>query len=219
MSYRGISHVLLGEWRIFLLPFATLPIAALTALKERILSRAEQLLVNSFAHPNRRAEWLAGRIVAKAALRFSGETGDPSGISILPQTGRAGPPCTRFGHLSISHSHGVAAAVHSRHPVGLDIERVRPFSTAVRAHFLTDYETQLLPEITPDYAHTLAWCSKEALVKSQNKSILTGLTNIRLASISAHGRIGISAPALMQDQVNFGAFWGNYALAISGRHA
>jgi phosphopantetheinyl transferase len=119
----------------------------------------------------RRSEWLAGRIAAKRAVQQ--RTGLPfERISIATVPGSApralidGVDCELL--LSITHSNGLAAAIVSEDPIGIDLERIEPREPSFETLVFADEERRAFEGLrgpARDVAVTRAWCEKEALSK------------------------------------------------------
>ena len=146
--------------------------------------------------PRRRADWLIGRIAAKAAvvaaLRERGARAWPlRAVEIASEpTGRPYAVVARDGvaigrfapgtplpmAISISHAegHALGAAAWSggggrRHTIGIDLGLVEPRSPAFLATFLTDEERRFVldgPRSARDLRANLVWCAKEAVLKA-----------------------------------------------------
>ncbi len=140
------------------------------------LSEEELKRLDMIRHPKRRAEWTAGRIAAKTAIRqlLNIRKIMPSDISI--GNGPNGAPfaqgsCfeeTRPPFISISHSADVAVAATSYSPVGIDVELM---TISLDSHFDDFCDAKELKtvrqaaEFTEKYALTLLWTAKESAVK------------------------------------------------------
>lgn len=83
-------------------------------------------------------------------------------------------------HFNLSHCRHAVAVVLSSHPVGVDIENIRPYKADLAARIFTREE---IAEITdapnPDIPFTQLWTRKEALVKCTGTGI-TGFDQLRL---------------------------------------
>lgn len=165
------------------------------------LSPAEQATFSGFTFPKRRWEWLGGRLAAKAAaLAWAGQTltvaalaewqvtGAPDGRPGLQRVGLS--PAAPALELSISHSHGVAAAlVVAERPCGLDLQKVTDTVLRVRERFCTEAEAALLrragvgPDEREEVRLTLLWAAKEAVRKGRGGVPLTGFLAMRLAGL------------------------------------
>ena len=96
--------------------------------------------------------------------------------------------CAAGTELSITHSHGLAAAVAvAGHPCGLDLQRVSAVILRIREKFCHDSEAELLvsgkkPErLAADL--TMLWSAKEALRKALGGHPLTGFLAMRLEGL------------------------------------
>lgn len=112
---------------------------------------AELAIVRSFPREKRRNEWMASRIAEK----------------ILRQRGAAG------SHVSFSHSGPYGAAAVDSHPVGFDVERIRPMSESAAHLFLTDDEIAEMQSCTIDHRILHFWSAKEALWKQRSGAVPT----------------------------------------------
>lgn len=167
-----------------------------------ILGPAELARYHAFPFPKRQQEWLGGRLAAKEAVRellvALGRkpraaaalviASDPAGRPLLETAGLPHPI-----HLSISHSHGQAAALAGLSPCGIDLQLCTPTVIRVRERFATAAESAILRAalagLTERERLTLLWAAKEALRKMVPTRPLLGfhealLTEIRPAGIA-----------------------------------
>ena len=140
----------------------------------------------------RRAEWLAGRIAAKAAaLSVIGGGADPLQIAIGTELG--GKPVVvapgRPLAISIAHTTGLAVATAwfaDSGRGGVDIESCdRTVPEGVRERAFQAGELDLIGG--PD-APIRLWCIKEAAVKALGSGLWRGMTGCRIQQFD--GRIG-----------------------------
>lgn len=174
---------LLGVGQPFALAQVDLPplVAALeqdaAAVMNDFLSAPEQAQFQTFAHPKRRQEWLAGRIAAKSAVGILLGLGapDPSAIRILTgEDGRPGVALDAAGSavapfLSITHSGALAAALATLQPgFGIDVEAIGETAAEVESEFAEPDETALVcgSVASRDAALTCLWAAKEACRKA-----------------------------------------------------
>jgi len=162
------------------------------------LTPAELEQYSGYRFQKRQLEWLGGRWAAKhAAATLRVETG-PEDWEV--GTGPDGRPFfrpTRWGkpelELSISHSHGLAAAlVVAGYPCGLDLQRVTDTVLRVREKFCHESELELLSCLgkNPESALqslTMLWTAKEALRKGLGGHPLTGFLSMRLTTLDRFG--------------------------------
>jgi 4'-phosphopantetheinyl transferase len=192
----------------------------------------------------RRNEWMAGRLAAKLALRrlrrnLHGTAPALADIRIAnrPDGPHRGQPVAAEGeHVGISHSHSYAAAVAGTLPVGIDIERVRPFSVTVREMMLTPGERERLAGLSPEAAderHTLAWAFKEAFMKAHGLGVFGSFADLELRDVRTRDGTGERrlswsvSPELSrrlpvagwQDWQGFSQVMDGYVLCLVGRHA
>lgn len=65
-----------------------------------------------------------------------------------------GKPLCEKGFLSVSHSLDFLVIVHNNHPIGIDLEKIRPLKDELIKKFDLDPNNPIL-----------SWCQKEALIK------------------------------------------------------
>lgn len=168
------------------------------------LTPAEQATFSGFSFPKRRWEWLGGRLAAKAAaLAWAGQAVTAAALAEWQVTSAPdGRPGLRrvstiqsdpVLELSISHSHGVAAAlVVAERPSGLDLQKITDTVVRAQERFCTEAEALLLrSKVSQDACEkvrlTLLWAAKEALRKGCGGVPLTGFMAMRLAGLEKLG--------------------------------
>ncbi|MBL1257773.1 4'-phosphopantetheinyl transferase superfamily protein [Methylocystis sp. Sn-Cys] len=195
---RWARNVRLGDWTVTLVDVhVTAKSLADEKRRRAVLSPQEAETYNALRFEKRRREWLAGRLAAKLALRrrlrASGGTAPPlARIGVSNRDGASGPPVSPIaGVVSISHSHGLAAAVAGPAPVGVDIERLRPFSASLRTVFLNDAERAWLGRAEAEQPElpTLGWAFKEAFCKARLIGIQDGLPGPEWRGWDDNGRL------------------------------
>ncbi|MDJ0450857.1 4'-phosphopantetheinyl transferase superfamily protein [Methylocystis sp. JR02] len=195
---RWARNVRLGDWTVTLVDVhVTAKSLADEKRRRTVLSPQEAEAYNALRFEKRRREWLAGRLAAKLALRrrlrASGGTPPPlARIAVSNRDGASGPPVSPIaGVVSISHSHGLAAAVAGPAPVGVDIERLRPFSASLRTVFLSDAERAWLGRAEAEQPElpTLGWAFKEAFCKARLIGIQDGLPGPEWRGWDDNGRL------------------------------
>ena len=137
-------------------------------------------------------EWLAGRIAAKdavAALQISdGSHHPPSWPEITTSSSpedRGRPLTSSPYHVSISHSHGLAAAAASFAPVGVDVEaHTRHWPR--EALELAGCITVRLPR-PRDLMPAVAWSCAEAVLKQRGCGIKHGIDAVTLTRVTDEG--------------------------------
>jgi len=91
--------------------------------------------------------------------------------------------------FNISHSGNWIACAVNDAPVGIDIERFRPFNAAVANRYFRDDERQFIgadPD-RMDAAFCQVWTMKESYVKWQGKGLSTPLSSFSILEIERQG--------------------------------
>lgn len=82
-------------------------------------------------------------------------------------------------HFNLSHCHEAAICAVSDHPVGIDIESIRPFKDSLARYTMNDDELRLIHHSThPEVAFIRLWTMKEALLKLTGKGIRNNLRDV-----------------------------------------
>jgi 4'-phosphopantetheinyl transferase len=140
------------------------------------LSAKEAEVYALFRIEKRRAEWLAGRLAAKAV---AGEGGEKPFSALEISSDLLGRPSCGGALLSISHSGGwaVAAAKPGSAFLGVDLEKVEERHPA----WYTDYfHPTELPKPDPSEG-TRLWAIKEAVMKALGLGLMADPMDIRTA--------------------------------------
>ncbi len=165
----------------------------------RFLNAEEQEYCATLSFERRRHSFLLGRYCAKHALCAFLEETNPCVISI--QSGVFSQPVVRHPaksnvQVSIAHSAmwGSALAFPESHPMGIDIEVIRPARTHVIQTQITADEQALLQQLPHPEATrlTLLWTVKEALSKTIKTGMMTPFDVFELDTMDAGGRFVVS---------------------------
>jgi 4'-phosphopantetheinyl transferase len=84
-------------------------------------------------------------------------------------------------HWSLTHKVDFVAAVTAPHPIGIDIERIKPVSPALRRRLADEREWALSPEETQALFFRY-WTAKEAVLKAVGQGMLE-LARCRIQAI------------------------------------
>lgn len=158
--------------------------------KERLLNEQlsfeEKKRFHSFAHPKRRLEWLAGRIVAKAATRMCFVTDIfPAPAINIQNLSNVSPRVIIEGvdssvsipFISISHSKDMAVAIAAQHSgIGIDVQEVTGSIIEIAEEFSQLKERKLINncvELNQSCALTIIWVIKEASRKAVGPDLCT----------------------------------------------
>ncbi len=176
------------------------------------LSAAEATLVNGRATEKRRAEFVAGRLAAKAAVALL--VGPPlrrDEVRVLRGgTGATGPPRVVLAcggtnvHASISHAAGVALGAASHCAVGADVVAVEDHGLAFEADAFVPGEIEawrscLGAATTRLAAVAVAFGAKEAALKWMRTGLTIPLQEIAVGPEPDTLSTGHSTPVLRPD--------------------
>ena len=139
---------------------------------ENLLHDAELKYLDELTYERRKRSYTLGRLSAKLALETL--THQTPATSIHIESGVFGFPIVRGSRVkntqvSITHSGplGVSIAFEEKHPMGIDLEKIRPDNNKVILNQISQEERLLLQGIDKFNfeGFTSIWCAKEALSK------------------------------------------------------
>ena len=82
-------------------------------------------------------------------------------------------------HFNISHCDEAAACIISDHPVGIDVESIKPFDHDLAAETMNEKEIRdILSSPNPSISFTRLWTMKESLLKLTGEGITNNLHNL-----------------------------------------
>ncbi len=145
------------------------------------LSEDERRRLKGFRRVQRRRSFLLGRAAARQVLaECLGTTPDRVPIVARPDE----PPCVPGTDLfvSIAHADDVALAVAARHPVGADLERLKPRPPELYRYVLHPDEYPVLRhfKMRPEQATIWCWALKEAVLKGLGLGLRCSPRRLRL---------------------------------------
>jgi len=148
----------------------------ITETEAALATHAPEPCPTELISPVKRLEWLAGRLLLKhlveqAGLTYQGLYKDEFGKPFL-----TGSPV----HISLSHSYPyVAAQIHPRHAVGIDLEQPKEKLLRIAHRVLSTSEVS--DAGTTVTKHCVYWCAKEAMYKIYGKRGLHFSTQLNVA--------------------------------------
>jgi phosphopantetheinyl transferase len=141
----------------------------------------------------RRLEWLAAR---QLVHHMSGR--EKRAAFVKDQYGKPHLAGSDW-HISISHSHGLAAAIASPRLCGIDIQFIVPKITRLAHKFLRPEEAaSITPEHELDQLH-FYWGAKEALYKAHGRRQLDFIDHISLLPFPYGGNKGQTTGCVTKD--------------------
>lgn len=149
-------------------------------LRDMLPSCADLDELLTISHPQKKREWMAGRIVlarivAEAGEVFKGTWKDGSGKPFLVNSAQ---------HVSITHTLDyVAAVIHPTLPVGIDMEKKNDKLIRTASKYLNENE---LVEAEDSLSKLcIYWCGKEALYKLNGRNQVSFRQAISVDSFTA----------------------------------
>jgi 4'-phosphopantetheinyl transferase len=152
-----------------------------------ILSDEERARAARYLSPSAHNQFVVGRGLLRTLLgRYLGR--DPCRVAF--RLGPQGKPALAGSdalHFNVSHSHGLALFAVTRHgPVGVDVERVRPFPNDLdlAERFFCPPEARALRALAPEArreAFFHVWTRKEAYLKASGTGLAGGLERVEVS--------------------------------------
>lgn len=130
------------------------------------LSEDERQRLVGFRRTQRQRSFLLGRAAARQLLAQKLNL-TPAAVPLVARPDEP-PQVPGTGlHLSIAHADDVALAVVAPHPIGADLERLKPRSPELYRYVLHPEEYPILQLFTFDASQAAIWCwaCKEAVLK------------------------------------------------------
>ncbi len=129
-----------------------------------------------------RADALAARVVGTLLATYAVRQISPETVCENWEISDTGKPYIKNCPVafSITHTNGiVGVAVSAEHPVGLDIERIRPMRDGFAARYFSDSEQAgIRAAENPDEALIRLWTAKEAVGKYHGTGLAGSITQI-----------------------------------------
>jgi 4'-phosphopantetheinyl transferase len=160
----------------------------ITETEEELSYLAQQSCPEEIIFPQKRLEWLAGRVTIKTVteevgLEYLGLTKDEFGKPFLKEHPH---------QISLSHSYPyVAAQIDSQKPVGIDLEQPKEKLRKVAQRIFSQPEVEDAGDNLTKLC--IYWCGKEALYKIYGKKNLLFTDHLHIGPFqlaSAGGLIG-----------------------------
>lgn len=147
----------------------------------RYLSADEREQMRRFGSGKRQREFLLGRAALRTLLGdYLGES--PEEVLLYQADDGAPEVAGSDLQVSLTHSHGWAAAIVSRRPVGIDMEYIKPRHDQLYRQILHDTEVEMFEALPGDHyeRQILCWTLKEATLKAERPDEPLSLKNMRI---------------------------------------
>jgi phosphopantetheinyl transferase len=178
-----------------------------SSILQDLFHPSELNYLEKLTYERRKRSYILGRLSAKLALQKLSDTHLNRTVQI--QSGVFGFPivsCSAIQNTKVSITHsgmlGVSIAYQENHPMGVDLEKIRPDNDRVILSQITDNERSLLQksQLNDLYGFTSLWCAKEAL----SKVLKTGMTlNFSFLEIDS---VELNDKTIVYEFKNFGQY-------------
>lgn len=178
------------------------------------LNSEEKAEYDQIRHPNKRMEYLAGRLVLRKVVEqrnktYHGIFKDDCGKPFLNKHAEA---------ISMSHSFPLAGAIiHKEQQAGIDIERPQPKLFRIAHKFLTEEELNLPG--TDENTLCIYWCAKEALYKIYGRRHVIFSEHLLVAPFTVQNeniiKAKIALPEFQQSITLKYIFWEGYVICFN----
>jgi phosphopantetheinyl transferase len=157
---------------------------------KHLLHDAELSYLQKLTYERRRRSYTLGRLSAKLAVKKL--TNNTSARSIHIGSGVFGfpivcSPNVTNTQVSITHSGplGVSIAFEEKHPMGIDLEKIRPDNDKVILNQISQNEKALLQNINKFNLEgfTSIWCAKEALSKILKTGMMINFSFLEIDNV------------------------------------
>ena len=103
------------------------------------------------------------------------------------ENGKPHLPDYPFVHFNLSHCPVAVACAISKHPVGVDVEEIKPFTQGVLdAAFSSSERERILSSVSPETEFAVLWTQKESLIKLRGDALDSATLPMLLTRLNAH---------------------------------
>jgi len=152
---------------------------------------------------------------AREALASSARYSGVASLGPLEKDEHGAPLPFKGVYWSLTHKERYVAAVTAPHPIGIDIEMVRPYNAALRQRLAGDREWALAPRVDQALFFRF-WTAKEAVLKAVGKGF-AGLSDCRIEAIVDHNHLIV---AFKDSKWTVVQYWGtkDHLVAVTADH-
>lgn len=126
-------------------------------------------------------------LVARDALQVSAEMQGIFLTKLIKDSSGAPVPSDGI-YWSLSHTDDYVAAVAAYVPVGIDIEKIIPYSNLLKSRIATNQEWDLVPSSASELLFYRYWTAKEAVLKAEKVGV-AGLPHCTVSRIVSASRL------------------------------
>jgi phosphopantetheinyl transferase len=174
---------------------------------KNLLHDAELQYLETLTYERRKRSYTLGRLSAKLAIQKL--TNHILATSIHIESGVFGFPIvsnTNLKNIQVSITHsgplGVSIAFEEKHPMGIDLEKIRPDNDKVILNQISQSERSLLQGINKFNLEgfTSIWCAKEALSKILKTGMMINFSFLEIDHVE------MNLKTIMYEFKNFGQY-------------
>lgn len=160
------------------------------------LTRINEPVPETITNPQKRLEWLAGRVLTSEVMRAKNL---PYQGIIKDEYGKPSPRGHENFQLSLSHSFPlVAVLLDDSEPVGIDVEQPKQKLLRIAPRVL--HTSELEDAGQNIIKHCVYWCAKETLVKVYGKKDLTFAENLHISPFLLENEGDIVGKIIVMDK-------------------
>jgi 4'-phosphopantetheinyl transferase len=151
---------------------------------------------------------------ARAALAHSADLSQVT-LGALEKDARGAPLPSNGVYWSLTHKERFVAAVTAPHPIGIDIEQLKPVNPALQQRLASEAEWALAPEITQALFFRY-WTAKEAVLKAVGLGF-AALSHCRIQAIVDAQQLVV---AFKDSKWTVAQYWGtrDHVVAVTADH-
>jgi 4'-phosphopantetheinyl transferase len=151
---------------------------------------------------------------ARAALAHSADLSKVT-LGALEKDARGAPLPSNGVYWSLTHKERFVAAVTAPHPIGIDIEQLKPVNPALQQRLASEAEWALAPEITQALFFRY-WTAKEAVLKAVGLGF-AALSHCRIQAIVDTQQLVV---AFKDSKWTVAQYWGtkDHVVAVTADH-
>lgn len=159
---------------------------SLEELQQTLPSFVDQEELLATSHPQKKREWMAGRILLNQLVSSTGQT-----FQGLRKDEHGKPFLKNSTHyISLTHTIDyIAAVIHPTKQVGIDMERKHEKLLRTSRKYMTQSEMEQAQSDIP--SHCIYWCAKEAMYKLNGRKKVSFKDDITIKGVIPTATLGL----------------------------